>query len=136
MEYIRTTPEQSVILKKLGYDVPDTHFWHEHLTQGWIAEQFEDIIDYNNGYSWHYTRPKLTDAATWLRTVHGWHVSVISTNKNKFWLFIVTDCEGFEYHYGKADDENTFSTHDLALSAGIDFILTKLNENDHHHPTN
>jgi hypothetical protein len=87
----------------------------------------------NNGIGLELYR--LTDVATWLRTVHGWHVAVISTNKNKFWLFIVTDCEGFEYHYGKADDENTFNTHDLALSAGIDFILTKLNEDDHN-PTN
>jgi hypothetical protein len=130
MEHTRTTPQQSVLLKKIGYDVPDTHYWLDHLPKGFIEEEREDAEDYNNGYSWHYTRPKLTDVATWLRTEHGWHVAVISTNKNKFWLFIVTDCEGFEYHYGKADDEYTFATHDLALSAGIDFILTKLNEDE------
>jgi hypothetical protein len=136
MEHTRTTPEQSVILKKIGYNVPDTCYWHEHLTQGWIAENWHELENYNNDdCTWHYTRPKLTDVATMLRIVHGWHVAVISTNKNKFWLFIVTDCEGFEYHYGRADDEYTFNAHDLALSHGIDFILTKLNEDDHHPTT-
>ena len=95
----------------------------------------QDTLLQKIGYSAYYQSYNLTDVATWLRSEHGWHVAVISTNKNKFWLFIVTDFEGFEYHYGKADDENTFNTHDLALSAGIDFILTKLNEDDTHPTT-
>lgn len=128
MEHTRTTPEQSVILKKIGYDVPDTHYWNAHLNLGWINEEGENC-NYNKDYTWYYTRPKLVDVATYLRTVHGWHVAVIAINKNKFWSFIVTDCEGFEYHYGKADNETSFNTHDLALSAGVDFILKKLDSN-------
>ena len=129
MEHTRTTPEQSVLLKKIGYDVPDTCFWHEHLTQGWIAENWDELENYNNDdCTWHYTSPKLTDVATWTRTVHGWHVAVIAETKNKFWTYIVTDCEGFEYHSGTDYNITSFNTHDLALSAGIDFILTKLNE--------
>jgi hypothetical protein len=128
MEHTRTTPQQSVILKKIGYDVPTTKFYT--VSNGdtmYTADTFN-----HNLRELAMSAPNLTDVATWLRKEHGWHVAVISTNKNKFWLFIVTDCEGFEYHYGKADDENTFSTHDLALSAGIDFILTKLNEDETH----
>jgi hypothetical protein len=131
MEHTRTTPEQSVILKKIGYDVPDTHFWHEHLNKGWIAEQFEDIIDYNNGYSWHYTRPKLVDVATLLRETKGWHVETQPTYMNKpRWQGKVIGIPTLQLHEIIYAD-----THDLALSAGIDFILTKLNEDDTH-PTN
>jgi hypothetical protein len=131
MEHTRTTPEQSVILKKLGYDVPDTCYWHEHLTQGWIAEQFEDIIDYNNGYSWHYTRPKLTDVAKWIREVKLWHVSTEPIYMNKAcWGCVAIAIPTLQIH-----DTFYADTHDLALSAGVDFILTKLNENDHN-PTN
>jgi hypothetical protein len=131
MKHTRTTPEQSVILKKLGYDVPDTHYWIDHLNKGWIAEQFEDIIDYNNGYSWHYTRPKLTDVATWLREVKGWFVGTEPVYTDKFhWECVVIAIPTLQLHEIIYKD-----THDLALSAGIDFILTKLNEDDHH-PTN
>jgi hypothetical protein len=127
MEHTRTTPQQSVILKKIGYDVPDTCYWHNHLTQGWIAQQFEDIENYNKTYTWEYTRPKLTDVATWLRTVHGWHVSVIAGHKHRTWSYIITDDDGYTYRYDDTD-ERRFDTHDLALIEGIDFILKKLNE--------
>jgi hypothetical protein len=129
MEHTRTTPQQSVILKKIGYDVPDTHYWLDHLTQGWLEETgyAGEESNYNNDHSWIYTRPKLTDVATWLRTVHGWHVSVIAGHKHRTWSYIVTDDDGYTYTYGD-DDETPFGTHDIALSAGIDFILTKITE--------
>jgi hypothetical protein len=129
MEHTRTTHEQSVILKKIGYNVPDTCYWHEHLTQGWIEETgyAGEQLDYNSDYSWRYTRPKLTDVATWTRIVHGWHVAVIAGHKHRTWSYIVTDDDGHTYTYGE-NDETPFDTHDLALSHGIDFILTKLNE--------
>jgi len=126
MEHTRTTPQQSVILKKIGYDVPDTHYYTHHLNLSWIAEQFEDTIDYNNGYSWHYTRPKLTDVATWLRTVKEWHVSLAPIFMNKLhWECKVIAIPTLQLHEIVYED-----THDLALSAGIDFILTKLNEDE------
>jgi len=129
MEHTRTTPEQSVLLKKIGYDVPDTHYYNDHLNQGWIEEESEED-NYNDGLCWYCTRPKLTDVATCLRNVHGWHVAVIAETKNNFWTYIVTDCEGFEYHSGKDYNVTSFNSHDLALSAGIDFILNKLNEDE------
>jgi hypothetical protein len=127
MEHTRTTPQQSVILKKIGYDVPDTHYWHFNLTKGWIDENFEELENHNDSYDWIYTRPKLTDVATWLRTVHGWHVAVIAGHKHRTWSYIVTDDDGYTYTYGD-DDQTPFGTHDLALSAGVDFILKKINE--------
>jgi hypothetical protein len=133
MEHTRTTPEQSVILKKIGYDVPDTHFWHEHLTQGWIEETgyAGEQLDYNNEYSFTYTRPKLTDVAKWLREVKLWHVSTEPIYMNKAcWGCVAIAIPTLQIH-----DTFYADTHDLALSAGIDFILTKLNEDDHH-PTN
>lgn len=132
MEHTRTTHEQSVILKKIGYDVPDTCFWHEHLTQGWIAENWDELENYNNDdCTWHYTRPKLTDMATWLREVKGWHVSIEPIYMNKlYWECKIIAIPTLQLHEIIYKD-----THDLALSAGIDFILTKLNEDDHH-PTN
>jgi hypothetical protein len=126
MEHTRTTPEQSVILKKIGYDVPDTCYWHDHLTQGWIEETgyAGEQSDYNSDYSWTYTRPKLTDVATWLREVKGWHVSTEPTYMNKlYWECKIIAIPTLQLH-------NIFyaDTHDFALSHGIDFILTKLTE--------
>jgi hypothetical protein len=130
MEHTRTTPQQSVILKKIGYDVPDTCFWLDHLTQGWLEETgyAGEQSDHNNNYSWTYTRPKLTDVATWLRTVKEWYVSpqpnfdgIASQWVYEVFVFIGGD-------WKKVKGVGGFDTHDLALSAGIDFILTKLNE--------
>jgi hypothetical protein len=125
MEHTRTTPEQSVILKKIGYDVPDTHYWLQHLTQGWIEETgyAGEQLDYNNEYSFTYTRPKLTDVATWLREVKGWHVYADSSREWCTWYPVCVP-KGGSFDTGTEG----FDTHDLALSAGIYFILTKLNE--------
>jgi hypothetical protein len=126
MEHTRTTPQQSVILKKIGYDVPDTCYWLQHLTQGWIEETgyAGEQLDYNNEYSFTYTRPKLTDVATWLREVKEWHVETQPTYMNKpRWQGKVIGIPLLQLHEIIYAD-----THDLALSAGIDFILTKLNE--------
>lgn len=130
MEHTRTTPQQSVILKKIGYDVPDTCFWHEHLTQGWIAENWDELENYNNDdCTWHYTRPKLTDMATWLREVKGWYVSPQPNFDGiaSQWIYEVFVFIGEDWKRVKG--VGGFDTHDLALSAGVDFILTKLNEN-------
>jgi hypothetical protein len=121
MEHTRTTPEQSVILKKIGYDVPDTCYYKDGILKDACRANY-------NSFENAMSAPKLTDVATYLRTAHGWHVAVIAETKNKFWTYIVTDCEGFEYHSGKDYNITSFNTHDLSLSAGIDFILTKLNE--------
>ena len=132
MEHTRTTPEQSVILKKIGYDVPDTHYYSS-VVGSIIYERIAYKYNYNI-LELAMSAPKLVDVATWTRTVHGWHVAVIAGHKHRTWSYIVTDDDGHTYTYGD-NDETPFNTHDLALSHGIDFILTKLNEDDHH-PTN
>ena len=124
MEHTRTTPEQSVILKKIGYDVPTTRFYT--VSNG-------DTM--YTGYKFNYnlrelamSAPKLVDVATWLREVKGWHVSpqpnfdgIASQWIYEAFVLIGEDWKRFNGVGG-------FNTHDLALSAGIDFILTKLNE--------
>ena len=130
MEHTRTTPEQSVLLKKIGYDVPDTHYWLDHLTQGWVEETgyAGEQYDHNSRYSWTYTRPKLTEVATWLRTVKEWYVSPQPNFDGiaSQWIYEVFVLIGEDWK--KVKGVGGFDTHALALSAGIDFILTKLNE--------
>jgi hypothetical protein len=83
------------------------------------------------GYESHYEGDKLVDVATWLRETKGWHVETQPTYMNKpSWQGKVIGIPLLQLHEIVYAD-----THDLALSAGIDFILTKLNEDDTH-PTN
>lgn len=121
MEHTRTTPEQSVILKKIGYDVPDTHYWNAHLNFGWIKEE-GDECNYNKDYTWYYTRPKLVDVATWLREVKGFHLTIDPTLDWCNWFIYIHDLSEKQWTRGYG----SFNTHDLALSAGVDFILKKL----------
>jgi len=120
MEHTRTTPEQSVILKKIGYDVPDTHYWNAHLNLGFIKEEGENC-NYNKDYTWYYTRPKLIDVLLWLREVKGWHVYADSSREWCTWYPVCVP-KGGSFDTGTEG----FNTHDLALSAGVDFILKKL----------
>jgi hypothetical protein len=124
MEHTRTTPEQSVILKKIGYDVPDTRFYT--VSNGdtmYTADTFN-----HNLRELAMSAPNLTDVATWLREVKEWHVSpqpnfdYIASQ----WVFEVFVLIGKDWKNVKG--VGGFNTHDLALSAGVDFILTKLNE--------
>jgi hypothetical protein len=128
MEHTRTTPQQSVILKKIGYDVPDTCYYKDGILKDACMANY-------NSFENAMSAPKLTYAATWLRKEHGWHVAVIAGHKFRSWSWAIADDDGHAYTYGYEDDHTPYKTHDLALSAGIDFILTKLNEDDTH-PTN
>ena len=127
MEHTRTTPEQSVLLKKIGYDVPTTRFYT--VSNGdtmYTADTFN-----HNLRELAMSAPKLVDVAKWIREVKLWHVSTEPIYMNKAcWQGKVIGIPLLQLH-----DIIYADTHDLALSAGIDFILTKLNEDDHH-PTN
>jgi hypothetical protein len=91
----------------------------------------QDTLLQKIGYSAYYQSYNLTDVAKWLREVKGWHVETQPTYMNKpCWQGKVIGIPLLQLHEIIYAD-----THDLALSAGIDFILTKLNEDDHH-PTN
>ena len=133
MEHTRTTHEQSVILKKIGYDFECDKYYD---SDG--SEVDSDCMD--KGKYWGTSdikelthllpKPKLTDVATWLRTVRNLHVYV--RVMEGYWCYDVQDAVSGKF---RANSHYYYDTHDLALSAGIDFILTKLNEDDHH-PTN
>jgi hypothetical protein len=120
MIHTRTTPGQSVLLKKIGYDVPTTKFYT--VSNG-------DTM--YTGYKFNYnlrelamSAPKLVDVAKWLREVKLWHVSIEPIYMNKpCWECVAIAIPTLQLH-----DIFYADTHDLALSAGIDFILTKLNE--------
>jgi hypothetical protein len=77
------------------------------------------------GYESHYEGDKLVDVATWLRETKGWHVETQPTYMNKpRWQGKVIGIPLLQLHEIIYAD-----THDLALSAGIDSILLKLNDN-------
>ena len=127
MIHTRTTPQQSVILKKIGYDVPTTKFYT-------VSNGDEMYTGYKFNYNLRelaMSAPKLVDVAKWIREVKGWFVGTEPVYTDKFhWECVVIAIPTLQLHEIFYAD-----THDLALSAGIDFILTKLNEDDHH-PTN
>jgi hypothetical protein len=90
--------------------------------------QEQGTLLHNIGYETYHEGDKLTDVATWLRTVHGWHVSPqpnFDYNASQ-WIYEAFVLIGEDWK--KFNGVGGFFTHDLALSAGIDFILTKLNE--------
>jgi hypothetical protein len=127
MKHTRTTPEQSVILKKIGYDVPTTKFYT--VSNGdtmYTADTFN-----HNLRELAMSAPKLVDVVLWLREVKGWFVGTEPVYTDKFhWECVVIAIPTLQLHEIIYKD-----THDLALSAGIDFILTKLNEDDTHPTT-
>lgn len=118
----RVSREQAEWLKKVGYDVPTTHYYCEHIVYG-VLEETGDECDYNNGYSFHWSRPTLDEAARWLREVKGWHCYADSNGKDWCWNI---EKVGDEFNFDFS--ARNFPTHDLALSAGIDLILKKLND--------
>ena len=119
----RVNAEQAKMLKALGYDVPDTHYYEEHLVKGMVEEVYfaYDEANYNDSIT-YFTRPTLDDAARWLREVKGWHVGMEPIYHNRScWQANVVAVPLLELHdYVIAD------TYDEALSEGISLILKKL----------
>ncbi len=117
----RVNREQAEGLKKVGYDVKVTGrysatFYHE--------EPIDDYVMYNwNISSVNFSAPTLDEAARWLRDVKGWHVAVDTTGMG--WYLFCTEIEVGDM---VLPTKNNFPTHDLALSAGIDLILKKLED--------
>jgi len=128
MIHTRTTPEQSVILKKIGYDVPDKCYYIDGILKDACRANY-------NSFENAMSAPKLVDVATWLREVKGWYLS-LQPNFDGIasqWIYEAFVLIGEDWK--RFNGVGGFNTHDLALSAGVDFVLTKLNEDDHH-PTN
>lgn len=96
------------------------------MKQPRVSRQQAECIERLNGtdhiadlgkYTYELT---LDEAARWLREVKGWHVEVE-------WVRADVWCCDIS-HIGAFINVGMFPTHDLALSAGIDLILKKLDE--------
>ena len=125
MNQPRVSREQAEMLKKVGYDVK----CHAHYE---CTKKEEKLIEYSIRENWntddtfgmrvktlYYSAPTLDEAARWLREVKGWHVEVLRVESG--WL-------SFAVPKTKSITCGEFPTHDLALSAGIDLILKKLED--------
>jgi hypothetical protein len=114
----RVSREQAELLKKVGYDVDSPGMKIEYIPCGEPIEGYEVLLF-----------PTLDEATRWLREVKGWHVSiVINPTYIRKYMFVVVDMNSLhKSRYKYTPDENE-TTHDLALSAGIDLILKKLTD--------
>jgi hypothetical protein len=121
----RVNAEQAKMLKALGYDVPDTHYYEEHKAAGIFRECYRrEVTNCNESYSFHYTRPTLDDAARWLREKKGWHVAVSTNEKHTKWICFAQRSGTYE-PMEIVDSDNPVNDHDTALSEGITLILKK-----------
>jgi hypothetical protein len=121
----RVSPEQAKMLKAVGYDVPDTHYYLDMCDTG-ISEEESAPINYNLAqFLFTYTRPTLDDAARWLREVKGWHVAVSTNEKHTKWICFAQRSGTYE-PMEIVDSDNPVNDHDTALSEGITLILKKL----------
>jgi hypothetical protein len=68
----------------------------------------------------------LDEATRWLREVKGWHVYSEFDFDNGNWNYVIQDLNDIDIEIS----DNPFDTTDLALSAGIDLILKKLNDGE------
>jgi hypothetical protein len=121
----RVSPEQAKMLKAVGYDVPDTHYYADHPSKGTIKEEQTYPENHNAVFTWRYTRPTLDDAARWLREVKGWHVAVSTNEKHTKWICFAQRSGTYE-PMEIVDSDNPVNDHDTALSEGITLILKKL----------
>jgi hypothetical protein len=125
----RVSREQAEGLKKVGYDVK----CHAHYE---CTKKEEKLIEYSIRENWntddtfgmrvrtsYFSAPTLDEATRWLREVKGWHVAVDTTGMG--WYLFCTEIKGGSVIL---PTKNNFDTHELALSAGIDLILKKLEE--------
>ena len=132
----RVSREQAELLKKVGYDVPHVYVYNNRDRLVYL-NYAEGNFDFDN--SGNVSAPTLDEAARWLREVKGWHVQVDpdkTIDKEMIW-----SSAAFDMRHGYSGIARTvirkgthihwFTTHDLALSAGIDLILKKLTDGTH-----
>jgi len=123
----RVSREQAELLKKVGYDVPT---WKYYDADGLLVTLYRDAPYNFNGETIvrNYSAPTLDEATRWLREVKGWHVKTqpISIDTGIcIWEADVIHVPAYLLYITAYGD-----THDLALSAGIDLILKKLNDGE------
>ena len=125
----RVSREQAEWLKKVGYDVPCDWKYSALKKDDTVYNPSNAPQNWNAGYC--ISRPTLDEATRWLREVKGWHLSiVINPTYIRKHMFVVVDMNSLHKSRYKYTPNENETTHDLALSAGIDLILKKLNDGE------
>lgn len=113
----RVTKDQAIRLKAAGFDwvVEDCYLLNSSIYKPMGVANW-------NWYKDYISRPTLSRVCDWLRDVKGWHVIACPENDFIKWAFLALKKDADDAIGGKTD----FTTHDLALSAGIDEVLNRL----------
>lgn len=119
MQEPRVTKEQAIKLKAAGFDwvVEDCYLLNSSIYKPMGVANW-------NWYKDYISRPTLSDATRWLREVKGWHVYASFYEKGLYdWVVKIQSLnDNLKPVYNITD----FTTHDLAISAGIDEVLNRL----------
>ena len=148
--------EQSVALKRLGFDWKCDHYYEfnnnslkESTTYSPSPQTFRVSEFWHNFNKYEYDRhgqpfnpeysaPRLDQAAAWIREVKGIHIAVapyckennsdtnICNAEDCFWSM---ELSSVPFGYWLNVSKGEFDTYELALSAGIDKALELLTDN-------
>ena len=110
------------LLKEAGFDWQVNSFWYEGETKP--LQFFDASIKDHNATDGIYSAPNLAHVSMWLREVQGLHVICQPHCKqlSGYWFASLYIPKGSEWRFftGISDD---FTSHDTALSAGIEHAL-------------
>ncbi len=132
----RVTYEQAKELKSAGFDVPvgrgfivvEGHSAPSELD--WGIDNYNRTITKWDMVQATYSAPALHTVCDWLREVKGLHVMVDIYNGG--WAYTITQIKPLKQLTEQIDDDTIFyDSHDSALSAAIDYVLTILNKTRH-----
>lgn len=134
------TYEQAIMLKKLRFDLPVNHCYHE---DGTISEIFYDaetdesndeptsygnLNQYDENYTLNLSAPTLAQAQKWLRKEKGlyliWDMEQQYSNHISKFAWYVNDCHG--YIINTLASEFEYDSPEKALSTGITECLKLL----------
>ena len=126
------TYEQSVKLKKLGFDWSCDYFYTNYLCEGVKINKIASKNNCNEWYNdWVSSMPTLSQAAKWLREHKGIFIGIWNNACGYGWDICDTHGTGIAKFDDNGDDLDSgmFTTYELALSAGIDKVLEILTNN-------
>ena len=113
----RVSREQAELLKKVGYS-EEVHYRYDTFTGAVKEPVCASWYNWNKA-TYALSAPTLDEAARWLRDVKGWHVIILWAADDNWAAIVMKPI---------STTVGVFTTHDLALSAGIDLILKKLTD--------
>jgi len=110
------------LLKEAGFDWQVNSFWYEGEPEQMLFTNSKERN--HNDVECACSAPNLAHAAQWLREVHGLHIICQPHCKqlSGYWFASLYIPKGSEWRFftGISDD---FTSHDTALSAGIEHAL-------------